>query len=192
VTCASVLSPERPGIDAGPAPPPELADPRMERLWSPAGATSGNQWQIAPPRKAPKQAKLLPCVASGCRGRQMVSRGSPVRVRKRAGEIFLLTPRFGHHMARVEGPRIERVESCWKTHAPPVLPRSRLGRRHNHCRRDRVFSSTTNGSAVCLGAHECFGDRPLENTVERPVPARPQGASLDVETLLPGTSSTFA
>jgi hypothetical protein len=57
--CASVLPPERPGIDAGPAPPPQLADPRMERLWSPAGATSGNQWQIALPRKAPKQAKSV-------------------------------------------------------------------------------------------------------------------------------------
>jgi Winged helix DNA-binding domain len=84
VGCASVLSPERPGIDAGPAPPPELADPRMERLWSPAGATSGNQWQS--PRRGKRQNKpnLLPSVASGCRGRQMVRRGSTVRVRQRA------------------------------------------------------------------------------------------------------------
>ena len=31
----------------------------MEPLWSPAGATGGNQWRIAWPRKQQKQATLL-------------------------------------------------------------------------------------------------------------------------------------
>jgi hypothetical protein len=35
----------------------------MERLWSLAGATSGNRWQIGRPRKRRKQAKT---VATGC------------------------------------------------------------------------------------------------------------------------------
>src|SRR6266511_5564558 len=35
----------------------------MERIWSPAGATSGNRWQMNRPRKRLKQAKT---VAVGC------------------------------------------------------------------------------------------------------------------------------
>jgi hypothetical protein len=35
----------------------------MERLWSLAGATSGNRWQMRGPRKRRKQAKT---VATGC------------------------------------------------------------------------------------------------------------------------------
>src|SRR5829696_7559841 len=35
----------------------------MEHLWSRAGATGGNWWQIERPRKRPKQAKI---VAMGC------------------------------------------------------------------------------------------------------------------------------
>ncbi len=35
----------------------------MERLWSLAGATTGNRWQIGRPRKRQKQAKT---VAVGC------------------------------------------------------------------------------------------------------------------------------
>jgi hypothetical protein len=35
----------------------------MERLWSLAGATSGNRWQIGRPRKRRNQAKT---VATGC------------------------------------------------------------------------------------------------------------------------------
>ncbi len=35
----------------------------MERLWSLAGATSGNRWQMREPRKRQKQAKT---VATGC------------------------------------------------------------------------------------------------------------------------------
>jgi hypothetical protein len=53
----------------------------MEPLWSPAVATSGNQWQTAPPLKPLKQAKF---VAAGCdwlpqasNGKQGVCRGLP-------------------------------------------------------------------------------------------------------------------
>ena len=42
---------------------PGLAAVRMERLWSLAGATSGNRWQIGRPRKRRNQAKT---VATGC------------------------------------------------------------------------------------------------------------------------------
>src|SRR5438094_8363282 len=56
----------------------------MEPLWSPVVATGGNQRQIACARKRRKQAKPLPWVATGCRSKYMVRRGSTVRVRQRA------------------------------------------------------------------------------------------------------------
>src|SRR6266540_699904 len=56
----------------------------MERLWSPADATSGNQRQIATARDPLKQVQS---VASGCQWLPETSNGkegSPVRVRQRA------------------------------------------------------------------------------------------------------------
>src|SRR5437763_1376084 len=53
----------------------------MEPLWSPAGAISGNRWQVGRPRKRRKQAKS---VATGCHrlratfhGKEGVDRSSP-------------------------------------------------------------------------------------------------------------------
>jgi hypothetical protein len=56
----------------------------MERLWSLAGATSGNRWQMHEPRKWLNKLKPLPPVATSCRSERMVRRGSTVRVRQRA------------------------------------------------------------------------------------------------------------
>ena len=80
---------------------------RMERLWSLAGATSGNRWQIGAARKPRNKPKPLPSVAAGCHRAWMVRRGSPVRVRRRASltgtqasERASLTP--GTHPRREE------------------------------------------------------------------------------------------
>src|SRR6266536_4822338 len=51
---------------ARPTAPGRICAKNMERLWSLAGATSGNRWQMNRPRK------------------RMVRRGSTVRVRQRA------------------------------------------------------------------------------------------------------------
>jgi hypothetical protein len=56
----------------------------MERLWSLAGATGDNRWQIGRPRNGGIKPKPLPPVATSCRGTLMVRRGSTVRVRQRA------------------------------------------------------------------------------------------------------------
>src|SRR5260370_42309882 len=39
----------------------------MEHLWSPAGATSGNRWQMGSPRKRLKQADRQPVATHGNR-----------------------------------------------------------------------------------------------------------------------------
>jgi hypothetical protein len=50
----------------------------MEPLWSPAGATSGNRWQIAVQRNHENKPNPLPPAATGCLRRSMVSRASAV------------------------------------------------------------------------------------------------------------------
>jgi hypothetical protein len=70
------------GLTCGPSEslcPSAIPAPRMEHLWSPAGATGGNRWQMGDPRKPLKQADP-----------QMVRRGSTVRVRQRASVFLLL------------------------------------------------------------------------------------------------------
>jgi hypothetical protein len=68
---------------------PELADPG----WSVYGAQQAQPVAISgkSPSRGKRQNKpnLLPWVASGCRGRQMVRRGSAVRVRQRASRKVL-------------------------------------------------------------------------------------------------------
>src|SRR5713101_8473972 len=53
----------------------------MEHLWSPAGATGGNRWQMAHPRKQLKQADRQPVATHGNRfaahGKEGVSGSSP-------------------------------------------------------------------------------------------------------------------
>ena len=53
----------------------------MEHLWSPAGATDGNQWQIGHPRKPLKQANPQPVATHGNRfgahGKEGVDGSSP-------------------------------------------------------------------------------------------------------------------
>jgi hypothetical protein len=56
----------------------------MEHLWSPAGATGGNQWQMGHLRKPLKQADPQPVANHGSGSKIMVRRGSTVRVRQRA------------------------------------------------------------------------------------------------------------
>src|SRR6266852_6120528 len=41
--------------------------PRMEHLWSPAGATGGNRWQTGHPQKPLKQADRQPVATHGNR-----------------------------------------------------------------------------------------------------------------------------
>jgi hypothetical protein len=53
----------------------------MEHLWSPAGATSGNESQMAPPRKRLKQADRQPVATHGngfgAHGKEGVDGSSP-------------------------------------------------------------------------------------------------------------------
>jgi hypothetical protein len=53
----------------------------MEHLWSPAGATGGNRWQMADPRKPLKQAYPQPVATHGNRfgahGKEGVDGSSP-------------------------------------------------------------------------------------------------------------------
>src|SRR6266571_2971584 len=105
VACASVLSPERAFDLSGTSTTPslhgtgkplagenavaesafssEIPATKMERSWSPV-ATGGNQWQSVGRKSGRNKPKPLPWVATGCRSKYMVRRGSPVRVRKRA------------------------------------------------------------------------------------------------------------
>jgi hypothetical protein len=64
--------------------PSAIPGEAMEHLWSPAGATGGNRWQMADPRKPLKQAYPQPVATHGNRFGAMVRRGSTVRVRQRA------------------------------------------------------------------------------------------------------------
>ena len=70
---------------------------RMERLWSPAGATSGNRWQMPTPRKRDKQAKT---VAVGCDqlppnldGKEGVDGSSPSEGFTKGQQMAFLLPR---------------------------------------------------------------------------------------------------
>jgi hypothetical protein len=47
----------------------------MEHLWSLAGATSGNRWQMVWPQKRRNKPNPLPPVATSCRSERMVRRG---------------------------------------------------------------------------------------------------------------------
>ena len=51
----------------------------MEHLWSPAGATGGNQWQMGRPQKPLKQADPQPVATYGNRfdGKEGVDGSSP-------------------------------------------------------------------------------------------------------------------
>jgi len=53
----------------------------MEHLWSPAGATGGNRWQMGHPRKRLKQADRQPMATDGNRfgphGKEGVDGSSP-------------------------------------------------------------------------------------------------------------------
>ena len=53
----------------------------MEHLWSPAGATGGNRWQMGHPRKPLKQADPQPVAThgngSGAHGKEGVDGSSP-------------------------------------------------------------------------------------------------------------------
>jgi len=53
----------------------------MEHLWSPAGATGGNRWQMGQPRKPLKQADPQPVAThgnrSGAHGKEGVDGSSP-------------------------------------------------------------------------------------------------------------------
>src|SRR5438477_5851156 len=63
--------------------PLAIGDPqrRMEHLWSPAGATGGNRWQMGHPRKPLKQANPQPVATHGNRigahGKEGVDGSSP-------------------------------------------------------------------------------------------------------------------
>src|SRR5438552_1591675 len=63
--------------------PLPIGDPqrRMEHLWSPAGATGGNRWQMGHPRKPLKQADPQPVATHGNRigahGKEGVDGSSP-------------------------------------------------------------------------------------------------------------------
>ena len=54
----------------------------MEHLWSPAGATGGNRWQIEHPQKPLKQADPQPVAThgnrSGAHGKEGVNGSSPL------------------------------------------------------------------------------------------------------------------
>src|SRR5712691_848763 len=56
----------------------------MEHLWSPAGATGGNRWQMGRDRKPLKQADPQPVATHGNRFAAHGKEGSTVRVRQRA------------------------------------------------------------------------------------------------------------
>ena len=70
----------------------------MERLWSPAGATGGNRWQMGRARKPLKQADSQPVATHGNRfaahGKEGVdgsspSEGSSVNARKERDHVAL-------------------------------------------------------------------------------------------------------
>src|SRR5260221_6588272 len=56
----------------------------MEHLWSPAGATGGNRWQMEHALKPLKQADPQPSATHGNGSRAHGKEGSTVRVRQRA------------------------------------------------------------------------------------------------------------
>src|SRR5205814_7579772 len=56
----------------------------MEHLWSPAGATGGNRWQMGRAQKPLKQADPQPVATHDKVPQRMGRRGSTVRVRQRA------------------------------------------------------------------------------------------------------------
>jgi hypothetical protein len=61
--------------------PSAIPGEAMEHLWSPAGATGGNRWQMADPRKPLKQAYPQPVATHGNRfgahGKEGVDGSSP-------------------------------------------------------------------------------------------------------------------
>jgi DNA-binding transcriptional ArsR family regulator len=93
----------------------------VEHLWSPAGATSGNRWQMHQARKRLKQVDPQPSATDGNGSRPMVRRGSTVRVRQRASGEF-----YGPHAA-IEGAHV-------RGHLEPPCHRSSLV----------LYNSTTN------------------------------------------------
>ena len=115
VGCASVLSPERAFDLSGTSTTPslhgtgqplagenavaesafssEIPATKMERSWSLAGATSGNGWQMARPRKPLKQAKS---VAVGCHRLSRASNGKEGVDGSSPSEGFDKMPANGH------------------------------------------------------------------------------------------------
>jgi hypothetical protein len=97
-TCRGLTQPHREGWwSARASSRPSGLGSTLDRLrrpnkltpgWSVYGAKQAQPVAISgkSPRRGKRQNKpnLLPCVATGCRGRQMVRRGSTVRVRQRA------------------------------------------------------------------------------------------------------------
>src|SRR5438309_11557491 len=74
----------------------------MEHLWSPAGATGGNRWQIGRARKPLKQADRQPVATHGNRFAAHGKEGSTVRVRQRASQkgskwpVFVASIAYAH------------------------------------------------------------------------------------------------
>src|SRR5229473_8387796 len=66
----------------------------MEHLWSPAGATGGNQWQMEHHRKRLKQADLQPVATHGNRfgahGKEGVDGSSPSEGSAKTPHVALL------------------------------------------------------------------------------------------------------
>jgi hypothetical protein len=99
----------------------------MERLWSLAGATSGNRWQIGrPPKTAETSQNRCRGLRTSCRRTLMVRRGSPVRVRKRAlpkehpNELIAVSVTSGRtYKDRATRARTRRANSAGEM-APPA------------------------------------------------------------------------
>jgi hypothetical protein len=101
----------------------------MEHLWSPAGATGGNRWQMGRPRKPLKQADRQPVATHGNRfaahGKEGVDGSSPSEglygnheVAAKDGFSVAMTDTADHLLCKegIDGMAgVENSESCWKS-----------------------------------------------------------------------------
>ena len=78
--------------------PPWIQAAELEHLWSPAGATGGNRWQIGHPRKQLKQADRQPMATHGNRfgahGKEGVDGSSPSEGFKLPAKAGFLLPKL--------------------------------------------------------------------------------------------------
>src|SRR5579862_4113218 len=95
----------------------------MEHLWSQAGATGGNQWQMGQPRKSLKQANPQPVATHGngfgAHGKEGVDGSSPS---EGFAKELQISPFRALSVAAPGDARSDQVAPVFQTGLPPVTP----------------------------------------------------------------------